>query len=1443
MCVPILCSAQSEAVTIGKLKYKIYNNTATVLGLADGIDSVQDLYIPDCVEYNGVEYNVTQIASSAFAFNEQIFGTLRLSENLISIGPYAFRDCTNLTGSLHLPKKLETIGMLAFYNCTNFSSELKIPDSVKSIATSAFEGCSGFTGSLKIPDKIEIVQAYTFSGCSGLNGTLNIGSLVKTIENDAFRNCNFSGELIIPESVSIIEEYAFCDCQQFVGDLKIPDSVEMISRNAFCRIGCDGILKIGNSLKIIGEEAFRDCHFHGLLDLPKSLRKIESHAFYGCSGFSGKLLIPNSVESIGSNAFRNCSGFDGELVIGSAVKTIRSFAFYRCKFSGSLIIPNSVNIIEENAFMGCERFDGNLILGNSITIIGNFAFANCSGLHGSLNFPESITTIGESAFANCSNLDGNLTFPESITSIGTHAFDKCSNLKGDLKIPSSLKEIADYAFSSCSSLNGPLTIPETVTKIGASAFSYCSNLTGNLWIPNTVESIGSNAFRDCSSLNGNLHISENIKGIYSGVFAGCSELIGNLSIPLTATYIGSAAFSECSGFTGCLIIPETVTELEERAFSGCSGFSSIKINAQLKQIKNSTFKNCAGISGNIEIPNTVEIIWYDAFLNVKADCIKLPASLKKIYGRAFYGNMHKKIICEATTPPVTGDDYSNSGYVFNSYIGSEDYRKYYKNASLYVPIESIEKYREQREWAYFENIYGIGDVDARSITLNRTEATLRASETVDLVATILPETTTDKSVIWKSSNESIATVDVNGKVTAVKVGNATITATAASGVTASCAITVIETPAASITVENIEGDNLEMHVGEVKCIKVTVLPETTTDKSVTFESSNPEIASVDAEGNVKALALGTATIKITAKSGISTSITVTVVATPAGSITLNKTEITLKATETVDLVATILPETTTDKSVTWKSSDEAVATVDTNGKVSAVKVGKAIITATAASGVTATCELTVVETPAESVKISLTYAIVRVNEAVRLTATVQPETATDKTIIWQSSDNHIANVDTTGIVTGVSPGKVTIIATAVSGVSATCKVTVVPRKTEPITVTRSDELMVIMDGEEAQMSVTVTGGYSEGLSFTWTNKGQTVGTNNNLSVTGHSNGDKVSRETYSVHVVDICDGETLFDQTFEFVVETWPKPSSNIEIDGVSGTNNLKIRENNLLELSAETPEGGYDNQWNFTWSLNGQIVSTDQNMSQVMTMADGKEQATEDVSLVVSATNIGPDGTEWGEAVSAPVNVAVYRRPLTPVQLLRKGNGTTHTLVAMSQYSDDELAKLGYTFVYGYSDAGGEEHVVGTTAKRYCRFNESVYNNASCEKWVYAQWTYNDGSIVTSGKRYLDGRIDEDFDASDFSDNDKPQNIIDYSDSNNWIRSNSRGGISITVENATDTRIEIFTTSGQMVESNLIPADTYSSVDFTRDNVANGVYIVVVTSGETRVVKKVLIK
>ena len=161
-------------------------------------------------------------------------------------------------------------------------------------------------------------------------------------------------------------------------------------------------------------------------------------------------------------------------------------------------------------------------------------------------------------------------------------------------------------------------------------------------------------------------------------------------------------------------------------------------------------------------------------------------------------------------------------------------------------------------------------------------------------------------------------------------------------------------------------------------------------------------------------------------------------------ITLDATAATLKVAETMTLTATVLPEDATIKDVIWTSSDDSIATVD-NGVVTAHSLGTAIITVatTDGSNLTATCEVTVEPTLVETITLDLNAAMLKVDETVTLTATVLPEDATIKDVVWTSSDDSIATVDN-GVVTAHSVGTaiITVATTDGSNLTATCEVTV-----------------------------------------------------------------------------------------------------------------------------------------------------------------------------------------------------------------------------------------------------------------------------------------------------------------------------------------------------------------------------------------------------------------
>ena len=161
------------------------------------------------------------------------------------------------------------------------------------------------------------------------------------------------------------------------------------------------------------------------------------------------------------------------------------------------------------------------------------------------------------------------------------------------------------------------------------------------------------------------------------------------------------------------------------------------------------------------------------------------------------------------------------------------------------------------------------------------------------------------------------------------------------------------------------------------------------------------------------------------------------------SVSLNRTSQNLSKGGTFTLTATVKPSNATDKTLTWASSDKSVATVDKNGKVTALKNGTAIITCKSANGKTAKCTVTVRKISVSDIQLDKRSVLVDVGASFNIVATITPGNATNKTVKWTSSDSSVAKVSSSGKVTAVASGVCQITATtADGGYTAVCMITV-----------------------------------------------------------------------------------------------------------------------------------------------------------------------------------------------------------------------------------------------------------------------------------------------------------------------------------------------------------------------------------------------------------------
>lgn len=249
------------------------------------------------------------------------------------------------------------------------------------------------------------------------------------------------------------------------------------------------------------------------------------------------------------------------------------------------------------------------------------------------------------------------------------------------------------------------------------------------------------------------------------------------------------------------------------------------------------------------------------------------------------------------------------------------------------------------------------------ISLNKNVLNLMPNQSEKLTATITPENAVDQKITWSSSNPEAASVDSTGNVTALALGTAVITAETSNGHKAEC----------NVTVSNyiISQSELTFQLGEdkPKTAVLSVQSGGTLVKDVTWSSDNEAVATVvkKEDGSAEVTAVGAGSAKIAAKMSDESVLycAVTVLADsaipeyPVTDILLDKTSLLLYEGQSEQLTAKILPENATDQSIIWNSSDSGIVTVDNTGKVTAVSVGEAQITATTSNHITASCSIRV----------------------------------------------------------------------------------------------------------------------------------------------------------------------------------------------------------------------------------------------------------------------------------------------------------------------------------------------------------------------------------------------------------------------------------------------------------------------------------------------------
>ena len=417
-------------------------------------------------------------------------------------------------------------------------------------------------------------------------------------------------------------------------------------------------------------------------------------------------------------------------------------------------------------------------------------------------------------------------------------------------------------------------------------------------IPDTVTDIGNYAFRGCAELK-DVTLPNIRKNIVAGMFEGCTSL-EKIVLPETVTAIRESAFKNCTSLKD-ITWSKAPEIIESYAFQNCSALTDVTIPDSVKSIGYGVFSDCSALSA-VTLPDGVKELGGQLFNNCDAlTTVTIPDSVTSIGEQVFYD-------CDALTTVKLGSGLKSIP------------------ASTFEHCDVLESLRIPRRVTTIGNNAFKDCVKLTSITIPRSVTKISSN------AFSYPKILTIYGVAGTYA-ETFA------KENSIKFVDQQIKATAAS----------------------LDKTELTINKGAAAQLNLSVTPENFTD-IVDWKSTDTNIVTVSDNGVVKAVGVGTATVKVTV-GDVSTSCKVTVLQ-PVTGINLNKSSLTMDALGTFQMTASVYPDSANDKRITWSSSDPAIASVDENGLVTALKKGTATITAAAmdGSGVKSTCKVTVSNT-------------------------------------------------------------------------------------------------------------------------------------------------------------------------------------------------------------------------------------------------------------------------------------------------------------------------------------------------------------------------------------------------------------------------------------------------------------------------------------------------
>lgn len=854
-------------------------------------------------------------------FGQEKLKNVTIASTVETIGPSAFEGCTALE-RIRLPLQLKQLGNSAFKDCTSLEDINLGSCQVEEIGNSCFQGCSALR-KIVLNKNVKTVKPAAFKDCAEVR-TITMEEGVATLGAECFSGCNKVSAVMVPRSVSsvtgITEECngPFAGCE---GLTTVSLAAKARTLPAYLLAGCTSLTTVKNTAKLIS---------------------IEEYAFAGCSGLS-HFELPESLGDIKQYAFWKCTGLK-KIEGNQCCKYMEQYAFAECSALEEIIFGERIETLGEGVCKNASALK-KVSFGPRVKGIPAYAFAG-TGLE-EIALPYSTKSIGEYAFAENPSL-AKISIPSAVTEISETAFDqeslciiceKDSYAEGYAKEKGYLTEGGQEATD--------LTLKKDSYEI---AYGERQEIVVELVPVTAVSTI------TCESSN------EDVVEVSQGTEGNRFNLIGKEYGTATITVKAGSIQKEIrvtvkdvvrelvlSRQTWKLTEKEDTYQLETNLteeqkkeyhlvwYSNNESIVSVDQNGVLTPHKDGSTKVFVSTADG----SMRDFCQVTVKLNIPVEGIYLDK--KEIYICAGTIQLNAQILPSLATNKNV-DWYTDDEDVVSvdqkgcvSFVGEGE-------TTVWVETEDGD-YRDSCK-VYAQKVAQ----PVSGVSISQTEAIMDLSEPkLQLSAKVEPENATIPDILWSSSNREIATVDENGLVTGLAVGEVIIRAeTKEGGYVQECKL-VIKSADMSVS---LDAKEIYLLRGEQYQLTETVLPTGAAVKGIWY-SNNTNVATVSETGNVIGKALGTAVIKYYMEEdrNIYAECTVHVVSKkiPVEGLKFDQTTMHLGVGETGKLDTVFTPADATNQQVLWEVSNEDVIAVE-NGTVTAKAPGISVVTATAIDG-------------------------------------------------------------------------------------------------------------------------------------------------------------------------------------------------------------------------------------------------------------------------------------------------------------------------------------------------------------------------------------------------------------------------------------------------------------------------------------------------------------